>query len=194
VTRASPPSLHRCGGCATSFARGAASQHRHGRGTLHRHAGILLVVLGPPAAPHARSPPDPGAGLCNRPADNDKRGRAGPPEEHDVRLWSVDGVVHPASALLDANRPPLVLHASQDDGEPRPGREARMHRATCRSGAVPRTAGGPWAAAERCPAAAPRACTVAPGTVGNVSTGQWRETALQPARRATGALGRGQRC
>ena len=31
------------------------------------------------------------------------------PEEHDMRLWLVNGVVHPASALLHAYAPPLIL-------------------------------------------------------------------------------------
>jgi len=37
------------------------------------------------------------------------RGAEWAAEEHDVRLWPVNGVVDPASALLDADAPPLAL-------------------------------------------------------------------------------------
>ena len=38
------------------------------------------------------------------------------PEQHDVRLWSVDGVVDPSTGLLHAQATPLVLHGASASG------------------------------------------------------------------------------
>ena len=32
-----------------------------------------------------------------------------PPEQHNVWLWAVDGVMHPTTALLNSNCPPFIL-------------------------------------------------------------------------------------
>ena len=39
------------------------------------------------------------------------------PEEHDVRLWFMDGVVNPTSRLLHSQSSPLKLEEEEEGGE-----------------------------------------------------------------------------